>query len=129
MADKMEVRLVQHTATELQQTPVGEEEVTVKFDKYNVYVHSEALIVRNKDKKLLVGYIGMEPTRRGPPKFTPIPTINEFTYAQQDWITEEVYRLHPHPHPAKPRHPAIPPPEAAIPDEPPANDDAEVTEE
>lgn len=105
MAFNMEVRLVPHDVTENKRTPTGTLEVTTCFEQFQVFVHSEALATRNKDKKLLVGYIGKQPGAN----FCPINAFYEFYYPQQQWIADEAKRLHGNA--ATEPHIELPPPE------------------
>jgi len=86
--DPVEVKLVRHRAW------VTPPEVSiagwVEFDQYQVFVHSESLAYRNKEKRLMVGYIGIQPGA----SFMAANEINSFTYPHKVWIEEEVKRQH-----------------------------------
>lgn len=85
-SDPMTVELVPHLAWDDKATIPG----WIEFDQYLVYVHSEGLAHRNKDKKLQVGIIG----KQAGANFCPIPELDSFTYAHRVWIAEEAKRLH-----------------------------------
>lgn len=99
-SDPMTVELVPHRGWDDNATIPG----WVDHDQYLVYVHSEGLAHRNKDKKLQVGIISKKPGAN----FCPTNELNGFTYPHQQWIAEEAKRLHgsasPLPHVNLPPH-------------------------
>lgn len=98
--DPVKVELVRHRAWDKEAAIPG----WVEFDQYQVWVHSDSLAYRNKDKKLMVGYIGIQPGAN----FMPSNEFNAFTYPHQQWIAEEAKKQHgqasPLPHENLPPH-------------------------
>lgn len=86
ITDPMTVELVPHMGWDDKATIPG----WVEHNQYLVYVHSEGLAHRNKEKKLQVGIIG----KHDGANFCPTNEFNGFVYPQQLWIAEEAKRLH-----------------------------------
>jgi hypothetical protein len=86
ISDPMTVELVPHLGWDDKATIPG----WVEHNQFLVYVHSEGLAHRNKDKKLQVGIIG----KHDGANFCPTSEFNGFVHGQQLWIAEEAKRLH-----------------------------------
>lgn len=86
ITDPISVELVPHQDWDDKATIPG----YVDHNQYRVYVHSEGLAYRNKEKKLQVGWIG----KQDGANFCPTNEFNGFVYPQQLWIAEEAKRQH-----------------------------------
>lgn len=87
----MKVVLEPHDVPQKVHTPVGVVDGKISFNQYLVFVESD--LIKNKSKKLLVGYIG----KHDGANFCPITALGNFYGPQRDWIVAEAKRQHPNP--------------------------------